>query len=400
MDTIGRNLTVFRGHISIFRKNDYNEKKPCKGGVTMNGLPEQLAHQRMQPRETDVRGDYFRDQTAIIHSTPFRRLKHKTQVFFAPENDHICTRIEHVMHVATVAATICRGLNHHGWQLDTELAYAAGLGHDLGHAPFGHSGERALAALTGAAGFEHELHSLRVVDLLARNGDGLNLTWAVRDAIVCHNGEGIDTRLMPDNTLRPPQEKRERSRIPATWEGCAVRFADKIAYLGRDIEDALLAGFITLSDVPDPIAQALGKTNGRIINSLVVDLIENSALRGELGYSPEKLELLTRLQEFNVHRIYLHPRLKEYERYCVNIIRALHEYLCESYERWKQDPENSRGEVETAFFGYLNDMQACYSRIGTSGPHRVTDYIAGMSDNYCLSCFEKITLPQPISFKG
>ena len=249
----------------------------------MKGLPAQLARQRMRPRAGDVRGDYFRDQTAIIHSTPFRRLKHKTQVFFAPENDHICTRIEHVLHVATIAATICRGLNHHGWQLDTELAYAAGLGHDLGHAPFGHSGERALAACAPEEGFEHELHSLRVVDLLARNGQGLNLTWAVRDAIVCHNGERIDERLTPDETLRPPQEKRDRARRPATWEGCAVRFADKIAYLGRDIEDALAAGFITRADVPDPIARVLGTTNGEMINALVIDLIEQSALQGEMG---------------------------------------------------------------------------------------------------------------------
>ena len=129
------------GVFSLFTgktESDYNRKRKEASGV--NGLPGQLARQRMRPRASDVRGDYFRDQTAIIHSTPFRRLKHKTQVFFAPENDHICTRIEHVLHVATIAATICRGLNHHGWQLDTELAYAAGLGHDLGHAPFGHSG--------------------------------------------------------------------------------------------------------------------------------------------------------------------------------------------------------------------------------------------------------------------
>ena len=366
----------------------------------MSGLTDQMARERMHPWTPDVRGDYFRDQTAIIHSTPFRRLKHKTQVFFAPENDHICTRIEHVMHVATIAATICRGLNHHGWQLDTELAYAGGLGHDLGHAPFGHCGESALARLTGDAGFEHELPSLRVVDLLARNGEGLNLTWAVRDAIVCHNGEDTDMILRPDENIRKPQHKRERSRIPSTWEGCAVRLADKIAYLGRDLEDALVAGFITMDDVPEPIARELGKTNDMIINSLVVDLIENSARQGELVYSPEKLKLLSDLQDFDVDRIYLHPRLMEYRQYCFNIIDALHDYLCESYVRWEKDREQIRSEVEASFFQYLQDMEDCYQRLGTSGAHRVTDYIAGMSDNYCLSCFEKITSPQPISFKG
>lgn len=365
----------------------------------MNGLPKQLARQRMRPRTSDVRGEYFRDQTAIIHSTPFRRLKHKTQVFFAPENDHICTRIEHVLHVATIAATICRGLNHHGWQLDTELAYAAGLGHDLGHAPFGHSGERALAACAPEEGFEHELHSLRVVDLLARNGQGLNLTWAVRDAIVCHNGERIDERLTPDEALRPPQEKRDRARRPATWEGCAVRFADKIAYLGRDIEDALAAGFITRADVPDPISRVLGTTNGEMINALVIDLIEQSALQGEMGYSPEKYELLTQLQQFNYARIYRHPRLLEYEGFCMRIVKELHAYLCESYERYASGMVQPRGEVEQTFFQYLDDLDACYTRIGDPGPRRVTDYIAGMTDNYCLASFERITLPQPISFR-
>ena len=361
-------------------------------------LPPDLCKMRMKPREGDVRGDYFRDQTAIIHSTPFRRLKHKTQVFFAPENDHICTRIEHVLHVATIAATICRGLNHHGWELDTDMAYAAGLGHDLGHAPFGHSGERALAECMGEAGFSHELHSLRVVDLLARNGQGLNLTWAVRDAIVCHNGENLDHRLIPDPSLCPPQEKISPSRRPATWEGCAVRFADKIAYLGRDIEDALLAGFLTLNDVPLTIRNELGHTNGEIINTLVIDLIEQSALKGEMGYSPEKYALLSELSTFNYQWIYNHPRLKEYESYCLRIIKDLHGYLCESYDRLKVDPERSRGEVDETFYQYLTDLAECYESGCVCREQIVTDYIAGMTDNYCLASFERITLPQPITF--
>ena len=147
---------------------------------------------RIRPKEkkTDCRGDFFRDQTAIIHSLPFRRLKHKTQVFFAPENDHICTRIEHVLHVATIAATICKGLNNSGnWDINAEMAFAIGLGHDLGHAPFGHSGERALNGIFKADAFKHEIHSLRVADKLANDGEGLNLTFGVRDGIICHCGE-------------------------------------------------------------------------------------------------------------------------------------------------------------------------------------------------------------------
>ena len=142
---------------------------------------------RQRPRREDGRGPYYRDTTAIIHSSPFRRLKHKTQVFFAPSNDHICTRMEHVLHVASIASSICRTLG-----LDTEMAWAIGMGHDLGHTPFGHVGERIISRMAeerGLGKFEHEVNSLRVVDFLANGGNGLNLTYAVRDGIVCHNGE-------------------------------------------------------------------------------------------------------------------------------------------------------------------------------------------------------------------
>ena len=148
-----------------------------------------LLKSRKRRRDEDVRGPYYRDTTAIIHSSPFRRLKHKTQVFFAPSNDHICTRMEHVLHVASIASAICRPLG-----LDSELAWAIGMGHDLGHTPFGHVGERIISKMSeerGLGKFEHEVNSLRVVDFLADNGKGLNLTYAVRDGIVCHNGESL-----------------------------------------------------------------------------------------------------------------------------------------------------------------------------------------------------------------
>ena len=152
-----------------------------------NKISLDLLQERQYPRISDVRGEYYRDTTAIIHSSPFRRLKHKTQVFFAPSNDHICTRMEHVLHVASIASAVSRGLS-----LDTELAWAIGMGHDLGHTPCGHVGERILAKLMeehGLKGFEHELNSLRIVDFLAEHGKGLNLTYAVRDGIASHNGE-------------------------------------------------------------------------------------------------------------------------------------------------------------------------------------------------------------------
>jgi len=367
--------------------------------MNTEALPEAVCLQRARPRQADVRGEYFRDQTAIIHSTPFRRLKHKAQVFFAPENDHICTRIEHVLHVATIASTLCRGLAGHGWRLDTELAYAAGLGHDLGHAPFGHAGESALAKkMAPFGGFEHERHSLRVVDFLARDGLGLNLTWAVRDGIVCHNGEQIDRFLTPDASLRDPKDKAEQTRRPATWEGCAVRFADKIAYLGRDIEDALAAGFLERRDVPQTISRELGSTNGEIIDALVTDLIEHSALQGKLGYSDEKYELLCALQRFNYERIYGHPRLHEYERHSTRIVLELFDFLMEAAERWSEGQPSVSGEVELAFIRYLDDHAACYAAEGTPTAQRVADYIAGMTDNFCLTTFSEMVLPRPISF--
>ena len=153
-----------------------------------------ISNARARRRRTCA-GNISATRTKIIHSLPFRRLKHKTQVFFAPDNDHICTRIEHVLHVATIAAAICRGLNQSGnWQLDQDLAYAVGLGHDIGHAPFGHEGERALAACIAPRPFLHEVNSYRVVEHLANYGEGLNLTYAVKDGILCHCGEDFTTK--------------------------------------------------------------------------------------------------------------------------------------------------------------------------------------------------------------
>ena len=183
---------------------------------------------RKREREEDSRGPYYRDTTAIIHSSPFRRLKHKTQVFFAPSNDHICTRMEHVLHVASIASSICRPLG-----LDSELAWAIGMGHDLGHTPFGHVGERIISKLSeerGLGKFEHEINSLRVVDFLAEHGKGLNLTYAVRDGIISHNGESISMRIRPTFEIKDLSSIKERKGlIPSTYEGVVVRFSDTIA---------------------------------------------------------------------------------------------------------------------------------------------------------------------------
>ncbi len=186
--------------------------------------------------------DYARDENRILHSPPFRRLKHKTQVFMAPNNDHICTRMEHVLHVSSVAMVMgrCLGLN-------LDLISAMAKGHDLGHAPFGHAGEKALdkslKAYNRKGSFQHEIHGLRVVDYLTNYGHGLNLTYEVRDGIISHCGERFEQELRPDRgkDLTKLGDIRDRSGYPSTLEGCLVRMADKVAYLGRDLEDAIEA---------------------------------------------------------------------------------------------------------------------------------------------------------------
>jgi len=366
-------------------------------------LEKQMYSLRAKPRTEDIRGPYLRDQTAIIHSHPFRRLKHKTMVFFDPGNDHICTRIEHVLHVATIAATICKGLNIKGWNLDPDIAYAAGLGHDIGHAPFGHTGERALAEINRKISFQHENHSLRVVDVLANDYRGLNLTWAVRDAIICHNGERMEQYLSIDEREIVPEQKQNRKYYPATWEGCVVRFSDKFAYLGRDIEDALTAEFITIQDVPKKIRDALGENNGSIINTLVVDLIDHSDLSsGCIGLSNEKYDIFRELYEFNVKKIYKHPQILHYEDFCCAIIKRLYEYLDQCYEKYDPAciPDQQKYPVDHAFVRYLIASKPFYEKEKACKEQIITDYIAGMTDSYALNCMQRITIPQPLWFRG
>ncbi len=188
-----------------------------------NFLDPDVLLKRLNPRKGDFRGEYFRDTTAIIHSYPFRRLKHKTQVFFSPKNDHICTRIEHVMHVASIAAAICKAVG-----LDPDLAWAIGLGHDLGHTPFGHTGEKIIRNMRkDSGGFNHEIYSLRIVDHLIGYGKGLNLTYAVRDGIVTHCGERFEQFIVPEKEEKDLSAIDNLDRYPSTWEGAVVRMETK-----------------------------------------------------------------------------------------------------------------------------------------------------------------------------
>lgn len=366
--------------------------------MTKNPLSNEVYLQRTRSREADFRGDYFRDQTAIIHSMPFRRLKHKTQVFFSPENDHVCTRIEHVMHVATIAAAICKGLNAQGWQLDQEMAYAIGLCHDLGHAPFGHTGEEALNAKLGKKfNFIHEVNSYRVIEHLANNGKGLNLTYGVKDGAISHNGEKFEKSLMPTSDKKDLEKIKNRSTLPTTYEGCIVRFSDKIAYLGRDIEDAIIAGFISIQSIPERVRKALGDSNGKIIENIGLDMIESSNKSGnQICLSDDTYELILELKKFNYQNIYFNPIIEEYKTYCHKIIVALFDYIGELYGKLGNDYEAYRKrtlKIDLAFGEYLFNMSDFYKNQLDIPEIIITDYIAGMTDSYALSCMKQICIP-------
>ncbi len=245
-------------------------------------------------RPSLLRTDFQRDRDRIIHCKSFRRLKHKTQVFIAPAGDHYVTRLTHTLEVAQIARTIARALN-----LNEDLTEAIALGHDLGHTPFGHSGEEALAELL-PDGFSHNEQSLRVVDYLERSGQGLNLTWEVRDGILRHSKarEGI---MAGDSAL------------PATLEGQVVRIADSVAYLNHDIADAIRAGLLTDGDLPQRVRAVLGGSHSQRINTLVSDIVDHSwaatGARGEaapaIGMSEEVLAATDELREFMFQRVYL-----------------------------------------------------------------------------------------------
>lgn len=368
-----------------------------------NPLPAEKYLERTHAKEPGVRGDFFRDQTAIIHSLPFRRLKHKTQVFFAPENDHVCTRIEHVLHVATIAATICKGLNASGWELDIDMAYAMGIGHDLGHAPFGHAGEYALQEkLNGRQRFMHELNSYRVVEHLSDHGNGLNLTFGVKDGIICHNGERDDKYLKPVAVPNDLEAISNRNIIPSSYEGCIMRFSDKIAYLGRDIEDALVAGFIRIDDIPSDVKDELGGTNGEIINTLVSDLIIFSSDKDYIGFSDEKYDLMTKLKKFNYSHIYNHQELQRYNRYCHRIIGSLFDHFGQLFDKFGCEfKKYTELEIKTdrAFGHYVESLWPFYEKTGAVTETIVTDYIAGMTDFYALESMKQINIPAPIMFR-
>jgi dGTPase len=262
-----------------------------------------------------IRTPFQRDIHRIIYSQSFRRLRHKTQVFYFPQNDHVSTRLDHVLFVSAASRTVARALG-----FNEDLTEAIGLAHDIGHAPFGHQGEKFLQKIIDKHPslkkilpfFHHEVYGLRVVDRIAkrdRESPGLNLTWEVRDGIVSHCGEDYKTcRLTPAinkaddflDTIR----KKDQAGFPATYEGCIVRLVDKVAYAGKDIEDAIATGIITEEQVPQDIRSKLGETNGKIIGAFLQNIVSESHNQSYIGISREYGKLLENMIQFNIDNIY------------------------------------------------------------------------------------------------
>ena len=364
-----------------------------------NMMNESEMIERERPREEDIRGSYYRDTTAIIHSSPFRRLKHKTQVFYAPSNDHICTRMEHVSHVASIASTICRPLG-----LDTELAWAIGMGHDLGHTPFGHTGEKIISSLSverGLPPFEHEINSLRAVDFLSNNGSGLNLTYAVRDGIVSHNGESLNKRIIPTFKKKDMKSLASRSGlIPATYEGVVVRFSDTIAYLGRDFEDASRLGIVNSDDLPEIVKNRLGTTNSKIITALVNDLIQGADEEKGIGFSDYVFEAVESFSEFNYQKIYRSKIMNGYTEYFSRLINLIIDYLEKLYSSFGLEEEGyleERNMLAAGFYSHMKEMYPVYMEKEGSDRRMIMDYVAGMTDNFCLDCANEILKPEHLN---
>ncbi|MFH0919028.1 MAG: HD domain-containing protein [Fibrobacterota bacterium] len=340
--------------------------------------------------------EFARDENRILHSPPFRRLKHKTQVFMSPNNDHICTRMEHVLHVSSIAMVMgrCLGLN-------LDLLSAIAKGHDLGHAPFGHAGEKALDAalkqFNKKGSFYHEVHGLRVVDCLTNYGHGLNLTYEVRDGIISHCGERFEKEIKPERgkNLSRLSEIRDRKHYPFTLEGCLVRMADKVAYLGRDLEDAIEAKLISREDLPADIREELGDSNGKIIGRLVSDIVMNSLGRDSIRVSKEVFALMKKLKDFNYKNIY-YPQ--NYADRISHILQSLFNELIDILIRTHGGKE--KGEREklirlsptlAVFFDFTKNINYTPD---TEDYEIVTDYIAGMTDNFALRSFNELFMPK------
>lgn len=304
-----------------------------------------VGRERKEP-ECDIRPVFQRDRDRILHCKAFRRLRQKTQVFLLPDGDHYRTRLTHTLEVSQNARTIAKAL-----RLNEDLVEAIALGHDLGHTPFGHAGERALNEVYH---FEHNVQSLRIVERLEQQGQGLNLTWEVRDGILNHKTAGS----------------------PATLEGRVVRLSDKIAYINHDIDDAIRGGILSESEIPKDIRSVLGDSGKKRLDTMVHNVITNSMEKPEIQMSEEVSQAMADLRKFMFQNVYLNPEAKKEEKKAVHLVQQLYQYYTGHPE---QMPETCQQSIQT---GSAEKEQV------------VCDFIAGMTDHYAVMKYEEIFVPQ------
>lgn len=347
--------------------------------------------------EFNVRNDFSRDADRILHSTAYTRYMDKTQVFSLFNNDLITHRGLHVQFVSKIARTIGRAL-----KLNEDLIEAISLGHDLGHVPFGHTGEKFLSEICeeyGLGFFHHNVQSVRVLKEIEKNGKGLNISVQVLDGILCHNGEILCRRYVP-NTEKTVDEfwnEYEKSYTvdsfdktihPMTLEGCVVRICDIIAYIGRDVEDAIKVNLIDRSDLPESISNVLGNTNSQIIDTLVEDLIIHSYDKPYLEFSKEIYVALKKLLDFNYKNIYSNPKKEDREEKYRGLFISLFESL-------REDLVAKRGYI---YDFYISEMNKDYTK-GNSSDRIIVDFIAGMTDKFFINQYKEAFLPKTFNLR-
>lgn len=303
---------------------------------------------KAKEEQCDIRPVFQRDRDRILHCKAFRRLKQKTQVFLLPNGDHYRTRLTHTLEVSQNARTIAKAL-----RLNEDLTEAIALGHDLGHTPFGHAGERALDEVN-PFGFRHNIQSVRIVERLEKNGEGLNLTWEVVDGILNHKSSGH----------------------PHTLEGKIVRLSDKIAYLNHDIDDAIRGGILNEAEIPEEFHRILGDTTRKRLNTLIHDVVTNSRDQADISMSEKVERAMKDLRTFMFERVYLNPVAKQEEKKAIHMIQNLYRFYMENLDEIPREYQSMQGES------------------GVNKEQMVCDYIAGMTDTYAVKKFEDYFVPK------